>query len=70
MVRKSTSVPLAVAKPHDSSWSIAQSLELYGVRDWGESYFDISSTGELVVQLPFDDKTSPVALLDIIQGMN
>lgn len=69
MVRKPPSVPPVVINPHDSSWSIAQSLEVYGVRDWGESYFDISSTGELVVQLPIGDKTAQVALLDIIQGM-
>ena len=69
MVRKSPSVPPVVANPHNSSWSIARSLELYGVPDWGEGYFDISSAGELVAQLPFGDKVSQVALLDIIQGM-
>ncbi len=69
MVHKSPSVPPTVANPHDSSWSIDQSLELYGVRDWGEGYFDISSSGELAVQLTFGETTTQVALLDIIQGM-
>lgn len=69
MVSKSPSVRPLVAHPHDSSWSTGQSLELYGVRDWGEGYFDISSAGELVAQLPFGAETGQVALLDIIQGM-
>ncbi len=66
---KSPSVPLVAVKPHRSSWSITQSLEFYGVQDWGEGYFDISPEGELVTQLTFGDKTVQVALLDIIQGM-
>lgn len=69
MVGKSPSVPPVVVKSQNPSWSIAQSLELYGVRDWGESYFDISPAGELVAQLSFGGTTAQVALLDIIQGM-
>lgn len=69
MADKSPSVPLKVANSNTSSWSIDQSLDLYGVRDWGEGYFDISSNGELVTQLKFEDKVSQVALIDIIQGM-
>lgn len=69
MAGKSPSAPPVVANPHDASWSIAHSLELYGVRDWGEGYFDISETGELVARLPFGTRDSQIALLDIIQGM-
>jgi arginine decarboxylase len=58
-----------VETPYHSPWSIANSLELYGVRDWGEGYFDISPAGELVAQLSFEDQTSQVSLLNIIQGM-
>lgn len=69
MVDKSPSGSPLVATPYDASWSIAKSLELYGVRDWGEGYFDISAAGELVAQLPLGKQASQVALLDIIQGM-
>lgn len=69
MVDKSPSGSPLVATPYNTSWSIAQSLELYGVRDWGEGYFDISAAGELVAQLPLGEQASQVALLDIIQGM-
>jgi arginine decarboxylase len=69
MVHQFPSEPPVVANPHDSSWSIAQSLEFYGVRDWGENYFDISPAGEMVVQLKVGSQTCQVALLDIIHGM-
>ncbi|MBT5330478.1 MAG: biosynthetic arginine decarboxylase [Porticoccaceae bacterium] len=69
MVHQFPSEPPVVANPHDSSWSIAQSLELYGVRDWGENYFDISPAGEMVAQLKVGSQTCQVALLDIIEGM-
>jgi len=65
----SPSVPPLVAKTHNSSWSVAKSLELYGVRDWGVGYFDISASGELIVRPTLDDQTSQVALLDIIKSM-
>ena len=61
MVDKSPSESPLVTTPYDASWSIAQSLELYGVRDWGEGYFDISAAGELVAQLPLGEQASQVA---------
>lgn len=69
IVSNSPSVPPLVAKTHNSSWSVAKSLELYGVRDWGVGYFDISASGELIVRPTLDDQTSQVALLDIIKSM-
>ena len=54
------------------SWTTEQSIELYGVRDWGADYFNVSPTGEMVVQLPNNNgsgQTAQVAILDIIQGM-
>ncbi len=69
MVLKSPSMPPVAETPHHPSWSIADSLELYGVGDWGEGYFDISAGGELVAQLSFEGQSSQVSLLDIILGM-
>ena len=57
------------ATQESPAWSVTQSRELYGVNDWGTGYFDISSTGELVVQLPSQGKNSQVALHEIVQGM-
>jgi len=58
-----------VANSNNASWSIEQSLELYGVHDWGAGYFDISSSGDVVVKAPFAKKTSDVSLLNIIKDM-
>ncbi len=67
-------VPLSAAAQNQSpcstdTWTTDKSAELYGIRDWGTGYFDISSQGEVIVQVPFGDNTSKVALMDIIQGM-
>ncbi len=69
MALKSPSVPPVVINPYHSSWSVDQSIEFYGVNDWGEGYFNISTAGNLVAQLTLGDKIRQVALLDIIQGM-
>jgi arginine decarboxylase len=53
----------------DSEWSIEDSAGIYGVRDWGNGYFDISNKGEVVVHLRDGKKTKPVSLPEIVRGM-
>lgn len=50
-------------------WSCEDSAELYGIRNWGAEYFDISPEGDVVVR-PFGPQ-SPVAVSipAIIRGM-
>ncbi|HCD04921.1 MAG TPA: arginine decarboxylase, partial [Methylophaga sp.] len=50
-------------------WSAQHSSKLYGVRDWGADYFDISADGNAVVSLQFGEKTIHVPLIDIVNGM-
>ena len=50
-------------------WSAQHSSKLYGVRDWGTDYFDISADGNAVVSLQFGEKTIHVPLIDIVNGM-
>lgn len=50
-------------------WDAQQSSKLYGVRDWGADYFDISAEGNAVVSLQFGEKTIQVPLIDIVNGM-
>jgi arginine decarboxylase len=50
-------------------WSTEQSAETYGIRDWGNGYFDVSSKGEVVINLRDGNKTKPVSLPDIVGGM-
>ncbi len=51
------------------SWSIEESAELYGIREWGHDYFDISKHGEVVVNLKDGKKTKPVSLASIVKGL-
>lgn len=50
-------------------WSIEQSAELYGIREWGHGYFDISAKGEVVVNLKDGKKTKSVSLAQIVRGL-
>ena len=50
-------------------WSTEQSAEMYGIRDWGNGYFDVSSKGEVVINLKDGTKTKAVSLPDIVGGM-
>ncbi len=45
----------------DSAWTVEDSAEVYGIRDWGNGYFDISSKGEVMVNLRDGKKTKPVS---------
>lgn len=51
------------------AWSIEDSANLYGIREWGHDYFDISSKGEVVVNLKDGKKTKPVSIAQIIRGL-
>jgi arginine decarboxylase len=60
---------------HDAStfsqveWDSKQSSQLYGVREWGADYFDISKEGNAVATVQFGDKTVSVPLIEIVEGM-
>ena len=50
-------------------WSVNDSADIYGIRNWGAGYFDISEAGE-VVTTPFAKDSGPsVSLMDIIRGI-
>jgi arginine decarboxylase len=51
------------------AWSLEDSANTYGIRDWGHGYFDVSAKGEVVVNLKDGTKTKPVSLPDIVRGM-
>lgn len=52
-----------------NEWSIDDSLELYGIQRWGNGYFDINEDGETVVLLRDGEKSVPVSLQKIIEGL-
>ena len=50
-------------------WSVEDSAETYGVRNWGAGYFDISRKGEVVIR-PFGREGGPeVSVPEIIRGI-
>ena len=51
------------------AWSTDDSADLYGIREWGHSYFDISRQGEVVVNLKDGSKKKPVSLSSIVRGL-
>ncbi|MEW5817177.1 MAG: biosynthetic arginine decarboxylase, partial [Spirochaetota bacterium] len=50
-------------------WTYRDSAELYGIRNWGSGYFDISEQGEVVVNSPGSSRQVSVSLMDIISGL-
>ena len=50
-------------------WSINDSANTYGIKDWGAGYFDLSEKGEVVVRAHFEGKKVDVSLIDIIEGI-
>lgn len=57
--------PSSKAQP----WTADDSAQLYGIREWGHGYFDISAKGEVVVNLKDGKKTKPVSIAQIIRGL-
>ncbi len=51
------------------AWTTDDSAELYGIREWGHEYFDISKGGEVVVKLKDGKKTKDVSLASIVKGL-
>ena len=50
-------------------WSVEDSAELYGIRNWGAGYFNVSKEGHVTVS-PFTEKTGPsVSIYEIVQGI-
>lgn len=50
-------------------WTREKSEELYGIKNWGNGYFSISDSGEVLVN-PFKDNDSvAISLMDIISGI-
>ncbi len=50
-------------------WTIEDSAELYGIRNWGAGYFDLSPEGDVAI-FPFGKKSkTSIRILDVINGI-
>lgn len=50
-------------------WSVEDSTELYGIRNWGAGYFGVSPAGEVVVYPSGQQKGVAVSVPEVIRGM-
>ena len=53
--------------PHSGVWSADDSADLYGIRNWGGDFFDISDQGNVVVRAHPD--LPEVSVIDIVREM-
>ncbi|MDA7746868.1 biosynthetic arginine decarboxylase [Psychromonas sp.] len=51
------------------SWNIHSARNTYGVKEWGNGYFDINDHGDVAVIDPQHSNSNPVPLMKIIEGM-
>ncbi len=52
-----------------ADWSSEDSAELYGIRQWGDDNFDLSSDGKVVVKIKFPSGEVVVPLTEIVAGV-
>ncbi len=52
-----------------TQWTSEDSAELYGIRNWGADYFDISNKGRVTVNLLKNNKEVEVDLFDIVTDL-
>ncbi len=50
-------------------WTVENSVDLYGIRNWGAGYFDVNERGEIVVRPSRQSDKPAVSLLDIVSGL-
>ncbi len=50
-------------------WTSADSAELYGVRNWGSGYFDISDRGELIIRPKGKGTAETISMMQIVDGL-
>lgn len=50
-------------------WTVDDSFDLYGIRNWGAGYFGISEKGEVTVSPNSKDNSKRVSLMDIVSGI-
>lgn len=59
----------SVETVNNTHWTAQQSADLYGIREWGAGYFDVSEQGDAVVTVNVGGGTINVPIIDIANGM-
>lgn len=55
--------------PEQTAWSSEDAVQLYGVRNWGDGYFDIRDDGDVVVRLPHARRDVLISLPELVGGL-
>ena len=50
-------------------WTADKSADLYGIRNWGAGYFDVSETGDVVVTPFRNNRKAQVSIPEVIEGL-
>ncbi|MDP0501819.1 MAG: biosynthetic arginine decarboxylase [Verrucomicrobiota bacterium JB022] len=50
-------------------WSLEQAADLYGIKNWGAGYFDISSSGDVLVNPKGEPGLAGASLREIVEGL-
>jgi arginine decarboxylase len=53
-----------------AAWTADDSAALYGIRQWGAGYFDVTAEGDAAVKVRFPSGEVTVSLLDIVSGLD
>ena len=53
----------------ENPWTTDDSAQLYGIKEWGAGYFDLSEQGEVTVNVRFPSGEVRVSLVDILSGI-
>jgi len=60
-----------------AEWDIKRAQDIYGIKNWGNGYFDISPNGEVIIKNPKDsfseqsslEQSSGLSLVEVIEGL-
>ncbi|MGL4368107.1 MAG: hypothetical protein ACRCUT_00310, partial [Spirochaetota bacterium] len=58
-----------VKKESLERWTIEDAAELYGVRNWGAGYFDISPSGNVTYCPDRKGKDKQISIIEVINGI-
>lgn len=50
-------------------WTLENAADLYGIRNWGIGYFDISEKGEVIVRPGGSSGANAVSIMELISGL-
>lgn len=50
-------------------WTLENAVDLYGIRNWGIGYFDISAKGEVIVRPSGPNSPVSISIMDLISGL-